>query len=315
MSMTLSQCSRYLNFLCIYYFQNHRGWLLHLTKNYSNSKMFLTFFYLQVPRNCTIAHQQRIAPNPLSGIVTVTEVPRPSIPRPEITTYHTVPQELQSVYNSILCTRSESDEFEQCTRSQSESSHWKRLRHNRLTSSSFKNICARRKDHKLLAQRLITGKTLQTAAMSRGLELEPKAAEVYANNKGANCYPIGLVINPSCPHLATSPDRLIYDPNAPEDQKWGLLEIKCPMKTSYKDCDYLRNRANNNEFTLKKNHEYYYQITGQLGLTGFTWCDFMVFCVDDYLIERITFDENLFEEMKQKLDLFYVEHFLPCLKM
>ena len=39
-----------------------------------------------------------------------------------------------------------------------------------------------------LAQRMIISKTLQISAMKRGLELEPRAAEVYAENRNVNVY-------------------------------------------------------------------------------------------------------------------------------
>ena len=56
---------------------------------------------------------------------------------------------------------------------------------------------------------------------------------------------------------------------------------------------------------------YFYQIQGQMGLTGAKWCDFMVYCDNDYHIERIYFDTNFFDNMKQKLDTFYFTYFLP----
>ena len=32
---------------------------------------------------------------------------------------------------------------------------------------------------------------------------------------------------------------------------------------------------------------HFYQSQGQMGLTGAKWCDFMVYCDNDYHIERI----------------------------
>lgn len=265
----------------------------------------------------TLAHQHRKHISDPECIITVAEVPTPTCPRLELRNFFdktSLEPELEALYDEILCTKTESDSYELATRTQSRCPDWKRLRQNRLTASRFKQISSRQKNHILLAKQLISGKTVQTAAIAWGLELEPKAAEVYAQTENVNVYTIGLVINPSASHLACSPDRLVYDPTAPDNQKWGLMEIKCPHKTSYKDCEYLKNKSNSNEYTLKKSHEYYYQITGQLGLTGFTWCDFMVFCIDDFIIERISFDQSLFNVMKEKLEKFYIKLVFPCIK-
>ena len=40
---------------------------------------------------------------------------------------------------------------------------------------------------------------------------------------------------------------------------------------------------------LNRNHDYFYQVMGQLCLTGASWCDFMVWCPEDHFVERIYF--------------------------
>ena len=72
-------------------------------------------------------------------------------------------------------------------------------------------------------------------------------------------------------------------------------------------------RRINGELKLKKSHEYYYQIQGQLGLTGMQWSDLMVLCKDDYHIERIYFDQEFFDSMCTNLNKFYFEFFLCTL--
>ena len=49
-------------------------------------------------------------------------------------------------------------------------------------------------------------KTVQTAAMKHCINTEEKAASAYADSGDCNVFPAGIVINPSCPHLAASPD-------------------------------------------------------------------------------------------------------------
>lgn len=71
---------------------------------------------------------------------------------------------------------------------------------------------------------LAQGKTIQTASMKYGIDHEDEAAQQYSQHFGRDVYSVGLVINPSVPHLACSPDRRVYD--ATEEDPWGLLEIK-----------------------------------------------------------------------------------------
>ena len=65
--------------------------------------------------------------------------------------------------------------------------------------------------------------------MRQGMAFEPVAAEVYAREKAykLNLYPCGVVVSDSCPWLAASPDRKVYNPEMYTE--FGLLEIKCPQ--------------------------------------------------------------------------------------
>ena len=65
-----------------------------------------------------------------------------------------------------------------------------------------------------------------------------------------------------------------YDPEA--EDKEVLLEIKCPNVVSVTEWAYLVINSNGN-LCLKQNHEYYYQVMWQLGLTGAPCCD--LFCL------------------------------------
>ena len=110
--------------------------------------------------------------------------------------------------------------------------------------------------------------------------------------------------------VGASPDRRVYDPS--EDPPWGLLEIKCPQAESYVSLPYLKvNR--NGLYCLTKAHEYYFQQMGCMGITGSAWCDFFVYCKNDYHHERIYFDQSAFNDMLEKLGIFYYAYFLPIL--
>ena len=62
---------------------------------------------------------------------------------------------------------------------------------------------------------------------------------------------------------------------------------------------------------LKKNHEYYDQVQGQMGLTGTKWCDFVVYTKVGMNVERITFDQDHWQQLREKLCSVYLTHFLP----
>nr|XP_058970809.1 uncharacterized protein LOC131797196 [Pocillopora verrucosa] len=166
--------------------------------------------------------------------------------------------------------------YQEETREQSDTQKWHDLRAQRLSLSKFKVVCARRADFESLAARQLK-KTVQTAAMRHGINTEEEAAYAYAD-----VFPAGIVINPSCPHLAASPDRRVYDPS--ENNPWGLLEIKCPITDSISQLKYLK--CVNGVYKLRKTHSYYYQIMGQMMLTGCEWVDFYVYCKSDFHLEK-----------------------------
>jgi len=139
--------------------------------------------------------------------------------------------------------------------------------------------------------------------MKYGVAHEDEAAQQYSEKFGRDVYSVGLVINPSLPHLGCSPDRRVYDPT--EDPPWGLLEIKCSMAEDLSKLNYLKFNERNGTYSVRKSHAYYYQMMGCIGLTGSKWEDFFVFCQQEFHCERIYFDTELFLNMLDKLNLFY----------
>ncbi|XP_070549356.1 uncharacterized protein [Ptychodera flava] len=210
-------------------------------------------------------------------------------------------------YNGIAINREDSIIIEQSTRKQSECHEWFQFRQPRLTASQFKNICSRKGNFETLAHRLKNAKLIQTPAMKYGLDHENDAVNAYVNERNVNVYKCGLIINPSCPHLGATPDERVYDPD--EDPPFGLIEQKCPVAESVHNCQYLK--MNNGALKLKTSHQYYYQIMGQMGISGLSWCDFVVWTPNGMRIERIRSNLQEFAEMKMKLDKFYFENYLP----
>ncbi|KAK0136704.1 hypothetical protein N1851_027112 [Merluccius polli] len=206
--------------------------------------------------------------------------PRPSLPL--------FGYKLQLSCCILVCTAPEQlhmkrlEKFECATREQSECSEWHQLRRPRLTASNFREIChVRGNSEEGLADRILRG-THQTAAMKRGLE-QADAIWEYCQMKRVNHYPCGFVIHPDTPWLGASPGGLVYDPSEP--CPFGLIEMKCPNVKSYVDCPYLK--MTSGKLALKKTHAYYWQVQGQMLITGMNWCDFVISTEEDMLIESI----------------------------
>ncbi|XP_037535870.1 uncharacterized protein LOC119412904 isoform X1 [Nematolebias whitei] len=241
--------------------------------------------------------------------------PRPSLP---LKNYHLQPSKSMFVCSepqqlhlkSMEVTWDMVNKFECATRAQSTCPEWHQLRRHRLTASRFREICqVQDKSEEDLANRLLQG-TYQTAAMKRGLELEADAIWEYCQIKRVNHYPCGFVIHPDAPWLGASPDGLIFDPSEP--CQFGLIEIKCPNVKSYVDCPYLQMKSGKLE--LKKTHVYYWQVQGQMLITGMNWCDFVVSAEEDILIQRIYADTNVMDSIKHKVDRYFFYVYLQkCL--
>ncbi len=105
-----------------------------------------------------------------------------------------------------------------------------------------------------------------------------------------------------------APDGLVYDPL--ERPPFGLVEIKCPNAVSYIDCRYLR--ADHGIYKLKESHPYYWQVQGQLLITGMEWCDFVICAHDDMFVQRIYRDTSVSVLTKQVYARFYKHVFLFC---
>lgn len=136
-----------------------------------------------------------------------------------------------------------------------------------------------------LAERILKG-TRQTAEMRRGTDMEFAVAMEYCRMKNVSYTSCGLVIHPDAPWLGASSDGFIFDPTA--QPPFGLVEIKCPNVKNYVDCKYLK--MQHGTLAVHESHSYYWQVQGQLLLTGLQWCDFVVFAQEDMLVQRIHVD-------------------------
>ena len=61
---------------------------------------------------------------------------------------------------------------------------------------------------------------------------------------------------------------------------------------------------------VNENHAYYWQVQGQLLITGLDWCDFVVFAEDDMMIQRIYRDSATAKTIRERADHFFFYHYM-----
>ncbi|KAL2096910.1 hypothetical protein ACEWY4_006117 [Coilia grayii] len=218
-----------------------------------------------------------------------------------------VPMLHQSFHLDCLAVNGLSATLEQETRGQSRCPLWSMARESRLTASRFHKVLHARGEESMqrLAIRILKG-TRQTAAMRRGLELEPEVLRSYGEVAHVNVYASGFVVHPDAPHLGASPDGRVVDPT--EFPPFGLVEVKCPNVQTIFEATHIK--AVGGKPQLKRGHKYWTQVQGQLAVTGLRWCDFVTDTAGDLTIERIWCDDPFITAMKEQLDLFYFNIFM-----
>ena len=208
-------------------------------------------------------------------------------------------------------------DIESKTQKQHECQQWFEERKSRLTASTFGSIIKRKKITEKFVENIVNPKSFTSSATTYGKSNEKAAISNYISKSGNHVHDCGLVIGYKFPFLAATRDGKVCD-----DGTTGIIEVKCPYSArdmTVKDaCTTLPNfclvRNNNDEMSLKRNHEYYYQVQGQLMVTGAAFCDFIVFTrKDSVFIQRIFPDIECMKSMMEKLASFYFEHMKPKL--
>lgn len=268
-----------------------------------------------VQAGSVLSFQQK--PPEMREIINIPDAPaQPSLPiqsyRLEPTTCAYVLSEEEHVYmKSLQVSFHMAHRIEAATREQSSCQEWHRLRKMRVTSTRFHEACHVRchTSAENLAHRILRG-TVMTKDMRRGIDMEPVAVTEYCSLKNVNYSPCGFIIHPDAPWLGCSPDGVVFDPA--ENPPFGLLEIKCPNIKSYVDCPYLK--MSGGSLQLRRQHKYYWQVQGQILLTGLEWCDFVVCAQEDMLVERIHKNVDVMRTIRDRGDLFFFYHYLlKCL--
>lgn len=215
--------------------------------------------------------------------------------------------------NRLLVTNKEAANIERGTRGQSNDEKWLEEREWRLTSSKFGQICkaTERRDMTKLASSLLFPPALNNSAVTHGRVHEQSASDKFVSETGKQVEECGLFV--SCEHklLAATPDRLVSGEDA-------LVEIKCPFRGREKKIQPGENfpflESVRGHVQLRRNHDYYYQIVGQMVIAQRQHCYFVVFTFVDLFIEKISLDKMFFtDKMLPQLKAFFETWYCPLI--
>ncbi|KAL1436274.1 hypothetical protein MTO96_049789 [Rhipicephalus appendiculatus] len=232
-------------------------------------------------------------------------------------------QTSSGILEKVKTTQESSLALERDTRQQSRSTTWQKERALRLTASNFGVVLVRQQWSSKGLQAITASRDLSRVAPIRyGISNEPMAAKRYEEvleNMGHDVTVVhcGLLVNPAFPWLGASPHRLVYDP---AEGVYGVLEIKCPYSLREKKGDELANASFCSDLTesgprLKREHYYYAQVVGQMGVSGLSWGDFVVYGKDFILIERIQLDKAEWDGIRDQLNYFHFNTLLPFMEI
>ena len=279
-----------------------------------------------------LSYQTALTESNFSARVDLTSVPRVNRVAPDLTQYPRFPltNEAEMVKPWVLTEAEENllsflsvDEekirgIEKSTKEQSASDMWRKERTYRFTASKFQAITKRQRNHGFFTESIMHPKPFSSKYVAHGIKYEPVALQEYQkfmfnNNTPVTVLRSGFVVSKSCPVLGASPDARIIDKGC--SICFGLGEVKCPYTkfhvTPLEACSDPSNfmeKVNDNECRLKRNHEYYTQVQGQMDATGAQWCDFIMYTSKGLYVERIPFDPVFWRNLRGELLNYYFTH-------
>ena len=207
------------------------------------------------------------------------------------------------------------------TKGQSKNDTWVEERSKRITSSYFHRIATRKNSTRvapIVKQIRNLGPRFCSALMKKGLDLEVVALEAYENKfnlKVVKGDQIGLSVHPQYQYLAASVDGLL--PNGTPIEIKTVHNIP-EFKTIY-DVAQSKNlvkafflELSSEGLQLKKNHRYFAQIQGQLGILDKMVRHLIVYnSIEDWEIITVHRSKDYWEKIFPKLEAFWNESLLP----
>lgn len=178
--------------------------------------------------------------------------------------------------------------LERDTRGQSGNPLWKQERSLRLTASNFGTVCKLRKttSRENVIKNMLYSKFMGSSATKHGIEKEPIAIKAFETKRNKKVKPCGLFVHKEHCFLAASPDGLIEDD--------GIIEVKCPSTAKMLPPEEAIQQKKvtfatiyNGKLQLKRYHNYFYQVQGQLQVTNRSHCYFLLWTTLGFLVEKV----------------------------
>lgn len=175
-------------------------------------------------------------------------------------------------FQEVMVNIDDAYNIEKLTINQHKNELWHKHRRVRLTASNFHRIIKRKDNFPELSKSIVNPADLsKIPAINYGLKMEDNVKELVRKHFNNHTFRnVGLVINPKYPYLGASPDGLLHN-----SDETLLIEIKCVYNTEKLSLDELCEKRSNfclkkekEKLQLKKEHNYYTQIQGQLAVCG-----------------------------------------------
>lgn len=204
-------------------------------------------------------------------------------------------------------------ELERKTLGQSGNNVWRVERRQRVTASVFGKICKMRINTSCLStiKSMLYSDFAGSVATRYGRDSEPLAVSAFEAATDLIVENCGLFIDEAKCFLAASPDGIVGHDT--------IIEIKCPFTAAnltpteailsgkIKYCELREGKL-----FLKRKHDYFFQVQGQLHVTRRLFCYFVVWTPLGVMFERIERDDQFWQnKMDKPLETFYMECILP----
>lgn len=250
------------------------------------------------------SHSVEVLRDPLDILASIAAIREPTV---------------EDLVDALRVTVEEVELIQVMTIGQADNPLWLDARQWRITASNFGRVCNRnfRVLYPPSLKKIILGDygRPNTAAINWGCEHENVALEAYQQRTATEVDVCGLFLSATFPFLGATPDGLVYTALG----TIGIVEVKCPYKhrnstivDACEDAQFcLSINSDSGQPNLKRSHDYYYQIIGQLEITGAVYCDFVVWTLLDMHIERVLMDTEVWQEIIEKLKKYYCTELGP----
>ncbi|KAL3971878.1 signal-regulatory protein delta [Sarotherodon galilaeus] len=216
---------------------------------------------------------------------------------------------------SLAVSDEEKKQIEEATVGQTKNALWSAYRKKRITASNFGLVLSavQRRSYPPSLFKTLLGQynlTEGSKACDWGILHEPKAKQLYTDCTGAAIKERGLFLSNSG-LLGGSPDGTVSNECIIEVMKcpWSA-RAKTVLEAAESKDFFLQLDEASGSLVLKKNHNYWHQIQGNLYLTGAKSCHFIVWTPCDFFILHVDREQTWAVNI-EALETFYREVFLP----